>query len=80
MLINFIETYGVIKNYYIVSEHSKKRDKFNESFYLWTACQSLSAAIDTDQNVSKHELIPLQELVNNIKKAGGGKYKYFKTI
>lgn len=63
---------------FIVLEHSKKRDKLNESFYLWTACQSLFAAIDTDQNDSKHELIPLQELVNNIKKSGGGMYEYFK--
>lgn len=63
-----------------VKEHSKKRDKLNESFYLWTACQSLFAAIDTDQNVSKHELIPLQELVNNIKKSGGENHKIIKEL
>jgi len=64
---------------FVYLEHTKKRDKLNESFYLWTACQSLFAAIDTDQNDTKHELIPLQELVNNIKKSGGGMYEYFKT-
>ncbi|XP_003240956.1 MICOS complex subunit Mic60 isoform X1 [Acyrthosiphon pisum] len=63
-----------------VKEHSKKRDKLNESFYLWTACQSLSAAIDTDQNDSKHELIPLQELVNNIKKSGGENHVIIKEL
>lgn len=64
---------------FIILEHSERRDKLNDSFYLWTACQSLFAAIDSDQNDSKHELIPLQELVNNIKKSGGGMYEYFKT-
>ncbi|CAI6363574.1 unnamed protein product [Macrosiphum euphorbiae] len=63
-----------------VKEHSKKRDKLNESFYLWTACQSLFAAIDTDQNDSKHELIPLQELVNNIKKSGGENHVVIKEL
>jgi hypothetical protein len=69
----------VIKIYFIVSEHSKKREKLNESFYLWKACQSLFSAIDTYQNDSKHELIPLQDLVNNIKNSGGGMYEYFET-
>lgn len=63
-----------------VKEHSNKRDKLNESFYLWTACQSLFAAIDTDQNDSKHELIPLQELVNNIKKSGGENHVVIKEL
>lgn len=55
----------------MVSEHSDKRNKLNESVSLWTACQSLFEAITTDHNASKHELKPLQELVNNIKKSGG---------
>lgn len=58
----------------MIAEHSEKRDKFNKSVSLWTACQSLFAAITTDHNASKHELKPLQDLVNNIKQAGG---KYF---
>jgi len=61
----------IIKNYLMVSEHSDKRNKLNESVSLWTACQSLFEAITTDHNASKHELKPLQELVNNIKKSGG---------
>ncbi|XP_027837338.1 MICOS complex subunit Mic60-like isoform X1 [Aphis gossypii] len=63
-----------------VKEHSKKREKLNESFYLWKACQSLFAAIDTYQNDSKHELIPLQDLVNNIKKSGGENHKIIKEL
>lgn len=55
----------------MISEHSKKREKLDESVFLWTACQSLFAAITTDHNATKHELKPLQELVNDIKKAGG---------
>jgi len=55
----------------MIAEHTEKRDKLNKSVSLWTACQSLFTAITTDQNASKHELKPLQELVNNIKKAGG---------
>lgn len=53
------------------SDHSEKSNKLNESVSLWTACQSLFAAITTDHNASKHELKPLQEQVNTIKKAGG---------
>ncbi|XP_015379775.1 PREDICTED: MICOS complex subunit Mic60-like isoform X2 [Diuraphis noxia] len=63
-----------------VKEHSKRRVKLNESFYLWTACHSLFAAIDTDQNDAKHELIPLQELVNNIKKSGGENHVVIKEL
>lgn len=63
-----------------VKEHSKKREKLNESFYLWKACQSLFSAIDTYQNDSKHELIPLQDLVNNIKKSGGENHKIIKEL
>ncbi|XP_060833624.1 MICOS complex subunit Mic60-like isoform X2 [Rhopalosiphum padi] len=63
-----------------VKEHSKKREKLNESFYLWKACQSLFSAIDTYQNDSKHELIPLQDLVNNIKNSGGENHKIIKEL
>ncbi|XP_025194019.1 MICOS complex subunit Mic60-like [Melanaphis sacchari] len=63
-----------------VKEHSKNREKLNESFYLWKACQSLFVAIDTDQNDSKHELIPLKDLVNNIKKSGGENHKIIKEL
>lgn len=55
---------------FIISEHSEKRNKLNESVSLWTACQSLFTAITTDHNASKHELKPLQEVVNDIKVAG----------
>lgn len=55
----------------MISEHSEKRSKLIESVSLWTACQSLFSAITTDNNASKHELKPLQELVNKIKKSGG---------
>lgn len=55
----------------MISDHSEKRKKLNESVSLWTACQSLFSAITTDHNALKHELKPLQELVNTVKKAGG---------
>lgn len=55
----------------MILEHAQKRDKLNQSVSLWTACQSLFSAITTDHNASKHELKPLQDLVNDIKKAGG---------
>jgi len=53
-----------------LKEHADKRNKLNDSVFLWTACQSLFTAITTDHNASKHELKPLKQLVNDIKKAG----------
>lgn len=55
----------------MILDHSDKQSKLSESVSLWTACQSLLSAITTDNNASKHELKPLQELVNKIKKSGG---------
>lgn len=64
----------------MILDHAQKRDKLNQSVTLWTACQSLFAAITTDHNASKHELKPLQDLVNDIKKAGGEQTFKFQIV
>lgn len=70
MYVKYVKAIQLTSVNFIISEHSDKRNKLNESVSLWTACQSLFTAITTDHNASKHELKPLQEVVNDIKVAG----------